>query len=514
MQSLINKRFTLSDISVGSASGEDEADFLDNFSDYFYDYEDISRKVMEKNVFFLIGRKGTGKSLLAKYIEDKFSDKEQFFNYFTSIGSFRNFKYQQLLEYKDEEFSDKEYFFVWKWCLLINISYQLVLDQSCTDTESLDSLKNFLQSNFGLNLRQKKVFDKSKNIKWTLGSSKVAQVSGSQESEVEVGSYLDYLEDLEDVVISLGSSTDSNFTIFFDDLDDGFEDTEVYGKGICSLMYAVDELNRTFFRAGFKAKFVLLMRSDIFGILNSSDLNKFKMDNSLILNWRPEERENSPLFQMLIHRVVTALKLNGKIDKDDYNSVFHEIFEHSVENKPTALWLIDKTFCRPRDLIQLIKIVGEENPNLNTYRSFALVKTKGLYSKYLYGDVRNEMKGHQSPEFVENSLSLLKGIGKGYTVTLDKIKKKKPHLFDNEKGEESVKEMLSFLYRFSVIGNIYHNSSDDSQVAFHSWSHREDQTEPDFDAPFSIHQGIRLALKVESKEENAAKWAELQNGKN
>jgi hypothetical protein len=74
--------------------------------------------------------------------------------------------------------------------------------------------------------------------------------------------------------------------------------------------------------------------------------------------------------------------------------------------------------------------------------------------------------------------------------------------------------MLSFLYRFSVIGNIYHNSSDDSQVEFHSWNHREDQAEPDFDTPFSIHQGIRVALKVESKKEVDANWADIQSGKN
>jgi hypothetical protein len=52
MQTFKNKKFTLSDISLGSASGEDEADFLDNFSDYFYDHENISKKIMEKIYFF------------------------------------------------------------------------------------------------------------------------------------------------------------------------------------------------------------------------------------------------------------------------------------------------------------------------------------------------------------------------------------------------------------------------------------------------------------------------------
>lgn len=497
MQSIINRKFTLADIAKGSASGEDEADFLPMFHKYYYDYESNSTKVMEPHVFFLIGRKGTGKSLLAKFVEHKFFNKEKYFDEFVKVGSFRNFKYHQLLEYKDNEFAEKEFFFIWKWCLLINISYQLVTDQSCGEVDLVQSLRNFLNTNFGLNVNQKKVFDKSKNVKWTLGASKVAQVSSQIDSDIETGNYLDYLEDLEELVTTIGQSTNSKFTIFFDDLDDGFEGSEIYGNGICSLIYAVDELNRNFHRSGFSGKFVLLLRSDIFRALNSSDLNKFKMDNSLMLNWRPEERENSPLFDMLIHRIVTALKQNKRIIPQQYNQVFYELFEDTVENRKTALWLLDRTFARPRDLVQLIKIAGEEYPTFDMYKSFTLVRTKGLYSQYLYDDVRNETKGHKSAEFVERSLSLLKGIGKGFTLTLDKIRKKKPHLFEGEGGEENVKAMLSFLYRFSVVGNIYHKEDDNSEIASYSWSHKEDQAEPDFDATFTIHQGIRIALKLE-----------------
>ncbi|WP_394220413.1 P-loop ATPase, Sll1717 family [Alteromonas gracilis] len=502
MSQIIKRRFTLADVTKGSASGEDEADFLPMFHNYFYDYESNSTKVMEPHVFFLIGRKGTGKSLLAKFIEHKFKDRNKHFDKFVKVGSFRNFKYHQLLEYKDEEFTEKEFFFIWKWCLLINISYQLISDQSCIETELVELLRTFLKENFGLKINQKRVFDKSKNIKWTFGSSKVAQLSGQQDSEISAGNYLDYLEDLEDVIISIGQSTNSQFTIFFDDLDDGFEGSEVYGNGICSLIYAVDELNRKFYRADFNGKFILLLRSDIFRALNSSDLNKYKMDNSLMLNWRPEERENSPLFDMLIHRVITALKLNKRIAPEQYNEVFYELFDDTIENRNTALWLLDRTFARPRDLVQLIKIAGEEFPSFNKCGAFALVKTKGLYSQYLYDDVRNEMKGHKSTEFVESSLSLLKGIGRGFTITLDKIRKKKPHLFEVDGGEENVKAMLSFLYRFSVIGNIYHKEGKNSEVASYSWSHREDQAEPDFDATFTIHQGIRIALKLEDQEES------------
>lgn len=510
MSLLIKKRFTLKEISKGSASGEDEADFLENFEDYFYDYESISEKVIAPNIFYLIGRKGTGKSILAKYVEKKFSDRELYFNKFVTVSSFRNFKYQTLQEYRDKDFSEKEYFFIWKWCLLINVAYQLIEDQSCTNNESLLSLGVFLKENFGVRINQKKVFDRSKNIKWTLGTSKVAQVSGSVDSDIEVGDYLDYLESLEEIIISLGQSTLSKFTIFYDDLDDGFEGSDLYSSSMCSLIYAVDELNRSFLRSGFSAKYILLLRSDIFRVLNSPDLNKFKMDNSLMLDWRPEERENSPLFSLAIHRIVSALKLTKYISENDYNKVFYELFEGTTENRKTALWILDRTFARPRDLVQLLKIAGNEFPSFDKYTAFTLIKTQGLYSQYLYDDVRNEMKGHKDSDFVEQSLSLLKGIGKGNTLTLEKIKNKKPHLFSTSEGIEKVKEMLKFLYRFSVIGNIYHNSDNVSKIESYSWSHREDQAEPDYDAVFTIHQGIRIALKIETKAEHTEKVASFQ----
>ena len=499
----IKRSFTLSNIAIGSASGENEADFLAGFENYFYDNEGSSTKVMEPNVFFLIGRKGSGKSLLSKYVEKKFSDKEKHHDWFVKTESFRNFKYQQLYEFKDNDFTDKEYFFIWKWCLLINIAGLLVSDESSTDGIARNNLKTFLENNFGLNLNQKKVIEKSKNVKWTLGNSKIAHVSGSHDSEVQEGSYLDYIDDLEDLLVSLGSFTDSQFCIFLDDLDDGFEDTEVYEQGICSLIYAVDELNRSFWRAGFKAKFVLLLRSDIFRVLNMPDLNKFKMDNSLVLDWMPEERENSPLFTMLMHRIITALKL--KIDEKDYNKVFYEIFDDRVEKRRSSIWMLDRTFTRPRDIVQILKIAGKEFPTFSKCSSYALVKTKGLYSQYLYDDVRNEMKGHKNKDFINKSLSLLRGIGKRNTITLDILKKKKPYLFRSDPGIDEVKEMLAFLYRFSVIGNIYHNSDNPSQIESYSWSHREDQVEPDYDATFTIHPGIRIALKAEASEARANK---------
>ncbi|MHB1014161.1 MAG: P-loop ATPase, Sll1717 family [Desulfurivibrionaceae bacterium] len=215
MSSLINKQFTLKDISKGSTSGEDEADFLEGFENYFYDYENNSEKVMAPNIFYLIGRKGSGKSILAKYVEKIFSDREIYFNQFVTVSSFRNFKYQTLQDYRDKDFSEKEYFFIWKWCLLINIAYQLIDDQSCKDNESLLGLGIFLKENFGIKINQKKVFDRSKNIKWTLGASKLAQVSGGVDSDIETGSYLDYLQNLEEIVISIGQSTLSKFSIFY-----------------------------------------------------------------------------------------------------------------------------------------------------------------------------------------------------------------------------------------------------------------------------------------------------------
>ena len=63
-----NIDFTFSKINIGSSDGASEAN-EENFLDMFYTENDFYNTIMKPRKFIVSGRKGTGKTLLGKYIE-------------------------------------------------------------------------------------------------------------------------------------------------------------------------------------------------------------------------------------------------------------------------------------------------------------------------------------------------------------------------------------------------------------------------------------------------------------
>ena len=68
------EKITLSDIEFGYADGDTESR-LENFLDLFYTGNNKYEEIMDNNHFIISGRKGTGKTILAKYIQLKHNKK-------------------------------------------------------------------------------------------------------------------------------------------------------------------------------------------------------------------------------------------------------------------------------------------------------------------------------------------------------------------------------------------------------------------------------------------------------
>lgn len=61
----------ISAFKFGEIYGESEAQYLDNYSKYFYDLNNSLDKLNKKNKMVVIGRKGTGKTLLVNVFCEK-----------------------------------------------------------------------------------------------------------------------------------------------------------------------------------------------------------------------------------------------------------------------------------------------------------------------------------------------------------------------------------------------------------------------------------------------------------
>ncbi len=490
---MLMPKFKLNQITLGMVSGENEADYIKHFENLFYDYDNISENILLPNIYYLVGRKGTGKSILARYIEKQ---HELLPKNKTKVISFRNFLFHQLLEFKDKEFKSREYFFIWKWCLLINMASLLISDDNNIRSQHYEPLRIFLDNNYGLDLNQNKIIDSTKKYKLSGGFKSILSGNIETENKTHKGIYLDYIEELSNIITIIGSNTDTEYLLFCDDLDDGFNLEDLYKESLGSLIYAVDDLNRAMWKNGAKIKVVLLLRSDIFQKINFPDLNKFKIDNSLFLDWKPESKENSPLFTMVMHKIRRSVPAFSKIDEA---MLFHKLFPERIDLKNPSDYIIHMSIGRPRDFISMLSLIIKSYPSYDYFGKFTFGNTKLAYSRDLLDDIKNEMKGHVSDTDINNSIYMIKNLGKS-NFYLNDLKKHKSHIFSNN-DDEYIFKLLKLLYEFSVIGNLIHDQ-ERPELYYHSWAHREDSVEPDYFAQFTIHIGLRPALKALSTSES------------
>lgn len=308
------------------------------------------------------------------------------------------------------------------------------------------------------------------------------------------GSYTDYLDSLLSTVIEIASASDIQFTVFCDDLDNNFG-SEFYSSSCESLINATVSLNRLFRKAGAKIKIVLLLRSDIFHSLSFSDLSKYKKDHAVVLDWRPELKENSPLVSLILRKVVRSL---GVDYPENLATIFPHLFPYPIDNSHPATYFINMTMGRPRDVVSLLKSAIDHCPRDNFFSPRLFRESKLAYSRDFLLDIKSEMNGHLNKEQAENCFMLINNLGKN-TFSMGDIIDKRARLIEELGGESALKKAIQFLFRFGVVGNIFHDPESPSTVNTYSWAFREDILEPDFDSRFTVHLGLRAALKAEKQ---------------
>ena len=154
------------------------------------------------------------------------------------------------------------------------------------------------------------------------------------------------------------------FTIFCDDLDDNFG-SDFYSSSCESLINATVSLNRTFKKAGANIKIVLLLRSDIFHSLSFSEISKFKKNHAVVLDWKPELKENSPLVSLVLHKIIRSLRVD--YPENIIAAIFPTFFPYDIDGSHPATYFINMTMGRPRDVISLLNRAIEYCPRDNFF---------------------------------------------------------------------------------------------------------------------------------------------------
>jgi hypothetical protein len=476
-------KLKIKNVYLGINDGKKEALYKNDFENYFFDYNNMYEQATSKEIFLILGKKGSGKTLLAEYIK-KISRPDP--QWFCEVRSYKEFKFHELVQLKTNDISPNEYISIWEWVSLIDLARLCLKDERITNSKDKQKLKKFFDDNYySIDIDTEKIIEKAKTGK-IKGQAFGIGGEGSISEKKEVADYIYYLEDLRTTVIALLSNSKSRYDLYYDELDDRFKNDLYYKDGIISLIKAVDKLNLLIIEAGANAKLSLLLRSDIFHILNDPDLNKIRMVNALYIDWGNIVESNSPLFEL----VTTKAKASSKLLENLTNDEVFKLFPQDIKGISPERYILERTLFRPRDLVSMLNLIIKKYPDSSYFGWKGFDETRKDYSEYFLQEIRNELSGHVDDIFIDESIRFLKQFNR-HRFEFVEIQS---FLSENAKRYQSldIHSLLNTLFKFNIIGNCWFNEQ--KKKNFYCWSYRDPKADIDYKKSFVVHLGLREAI--------------------
>ena len=400
----------LNQIDFGDIDGAGEP----KLDKYFLDNNYWSR-VVESKTFFVIGKKGTGKSSIYRMLSEQSLCKGTLIE----NKDFGDFPFEKLLQLDDNNFAKpNQYQSIWG-NLILNIFAKMIADNPVTGDENnmhFQSIVDYASNCLG-NIVEMHKEVLSRTTK-TGGSLNFNFLSGMREVEktFEIGNGSNNISaintSLEKLIIDylISCSTERKVVIQFDRLDDNYnqyQDVEQYYQSIISLFKVVYHLNQAFRTKKITgSKIILYLRSDILNELGKRDAESARWDDyCLLINWAIVNRddwENPELLQMINKRIYASLSQNSMdfsaifdneaINLKSYGGKLYNVFQYIVE----------KTMHRPRDVIQFCKYIQKESQET---KNLYFRTIKNAEKNYGYWLVNSELANEINP-ILKNTDSL------------------------------------------------------------------------------------------------------------
>ena len=355
---------------------------LEDAKTYFFPIQNFD-KIEQGKISFIVGRKGTGKSMIAEYLEQESNDN---FNVFTKLESLEAFPFELLYAADDSSYPNElRYITVWKYFIYLLIFNLLNRDESLSNIKS--DFSDFIFE------KQKNSFVESLNM-----GVNVFDVGGSFSITRKL---LDKNINITEIVSKFEEAlpklkTKSVFYVIFDQLDDSFremvnrENWEKFTSLIRGLFKACYDINTRFRKENIKIVPIVCARDDIYQLIEDDDKSKWS-SLKLDLSW-----SNQQLKMMVRHRILKSI--GSSLRRTNFSNVWRAVcsgrgIEMRQKRKSSFDYIIGTTLMRPRDVVKFIKLCAEEaraNNNL-TISSRNILAAERDFSNFLKEDIESEI---------------------------------------------------------------------------------------------------------------------------
>ena len=513
------EKITLSDIEFGYADGDTESR-LENFLDLFYTGNNKYEEIMDNNHFIISGRKGTGKTILAKYIQLKHNKKL----YITKYEKLNKMYLEEYIHMENPDINVNDRILFQDYYLMLQLAHIIV------DNENYKSFKSFKDGygcikGFYKRIKYKQALvalrryydeicpqDKFKDVERktlrkimssiTVGYKKNSnkfdmqnQLEESSEKKQKLTNFFERQRVLKKLVYECLKYI--TIILFIDDLDETrIEDKKHRTSFLISLVKKVNDINKEDVMYRSHSKIILLLRDDISREFASNDPNiqKIITDCSVELNWF-YDYSNSQLSDMIMHKI----KASNKQFKDySLQKVRDKLFPKKKKQQDPFDYIVRYGFGRPRDVITYLNNIKKNFPSYTNFSLQIIRKSELAYSKDILAEIKSEMTLTWDSNQIEDVFKLLREFAKD-TFTLMELEeyyksKSKRYISISD----TIENVLTYLYQLGVIGTFrIEKCEKNKQKNVYTWSFRGNApNRPNFNEIISIHYGIRKALKI------------------
>ena len=198
----------ISSIYLGNPDGEDEALENPEFDKFFFNYNKIIEKSLRPLKYLILGKKGTGKTLLCEYLNKSLNEKK---DSYCELVAFNEFRIHMLRQLKIEDTPANEFIPIWKYVILIELTKVVLKNEDIEGHKEFKILKSFIDSNYeNLILTTNADEDVKKLQNLSVNSEWLPPLSDEENNKVSVG-YLSFIPILENLLLSLVKFTNATF---------------------------------------------------------------------------------------------------------------------------------------------------------------------------------------------------------------------------------------------------------------------------------------------------------------
>lgn len=530
------KDIKIKDLYAGKPDAKDEINFegLESFikTVVIADHFNIDLLTSGNNCF-ITGFKGTGKTALLFYLDEKLKSEDP-----ATSSSFIFFK-EDFTDAKRDELQHlsnrilssvsvengalieaKEFEYIWRWIIL----KQIVNDNE-TYSDNLfvnDEHWQEFEKTVGLikaPKNKRKIFIPNK-IKFALTykePSTMAEYSPELEVDFQNQSsehYQDFVslvDRAEEMLLRL-TRTDIPYYIFIDELEAYYGEKSVFERDLCmirDLIFTVKRFNTHFARSKMKkTKMICSVRSEILNSISrfilTKELNKAVSGFSVPLDWNYATTSSyaHPIIQILLKRIAICSD-----SEEDSFDIYKKWFPEQIRGIEPANYILNNSWCKPRDIVRLITVAKNGLYNNSSYFTQNVFDSATkTYADDSLQEIKEEMRALYDTDEIDDIITCFRGYRTVFS--LNDLRKRVDDLFKDTVMDKKFKQVLNDLYRLGFLGNFLPASKT------YRWQHRGD---PDLimseEWRLCIHHALYGALSLGSRNDRGMnRGREAQKG--